>query len=154
MAASLSGKYFSRMVDKGMLFFLNPQKVSQVEGVKSFEYDVTMTTWNDSVTINFTCKSDVMDTPQDFKIVSGSNTYKSVKNKVLYTDIIKKGFEIRMSSTLLYRDFEAMVNNENPPTFTFVQGGMQKSASFSSGKWDKERKDLQRILSVYNYTKK
>ncbi len=154
-AASPSGsKYFSRMTNDGMLFFIMPQKVKALEGIKSFEYDVTLLTWNDSITLNFTYKSNTMDSPQDLYIKSGDYTYKSSKCDLLFVDIVKNGYEIRLSSKFLYSDFEKIVKNDIPPVFCFHQNGEQKSATFSHKAWKKERDILGKILTVYNHSLK
>ncbi len=142
------------MTDNGMLFFIMPQKVKSLKGISSFEYDITLLTWNDSITLNYTCKTKKMETPQDFKIISGDSTYNSMDCNLLFVDIIKKGFEVRITTKFLYRDFEKIIQCDTPPIFSFTQGGEEKSATFSQKKWDKEREILNKIISVYNYSRK
>ena len=41
-AQSADGRYISRMTQDGTLYFINPQKLSKTEGIKNFEYDMTL----------------------------------------------------------------------------------------------------------------
>ncbi len=88
-AQSADGRYISRMTQDGTLYFINPQKLSKTEGIKNFEYDMTLLSWTDSATVNFTFRSGLMAKPENLAIRSGNNVFRCDAFKPLFIDIKK-----------------------------------------------------------------
>lgn len=151
---SADGRYVSRMTRDGTLFFINPQKLKGLTGVKSFEYDMTMLTWADSVTVNFTFESDRMTVPSAVGIESGDNYYECKDYSPLYIDIKKGHYEIRITSKYPCREIEAMIDTATPPGFVIKQDGAGLKASYSKKGWKKDRKKLMDIYKLYLYSKR
>lgn len=150
---SADGRYVSRMTQDGTLYFIQPIKIKKLSGLKSFEYDMTLLNWTDSVTVNFTFESSMMQIPEKFKIISGSNTIACNSYSVLYLDIKKKHYEIRITSKFKASEIESVIRMPSPPIFSFSQENIQKSASYTQSAWNKDRKKLIDIFNLYNYSR-
>lgn len=152
-AQSAEGRYASRLTQNGNIYFIMPQKIKNLSGLKHFEYDITLLTWTDSATINFTFESPLMLTPENLHLVSGEDSIKCNSYSALYIDIKKKHYEVRITSKFSIADIEKVMNSMIPPIFCFNQGNEHKSASYTLSAWEKDRKKLNDILSLYNYSK-
>ena len=152
-AQSASGRYFSRKTQDGDLFFLLPQRLKDIDGIKRFEYDVTMPNWTDSVTINFTYESDSMVVPEDLAIICGETPIICSSYAPMFVDIKKNHYEIRVTSKFSLEDFKTMISSDKSPHFIFKQNGQLKQASYPDKAWIKEKKKLKDIINVYLYTK-
>lgn len=150
---SADGRYVSRMTQDGTLFFIMPQKIKNLTGIKKFEYDITLLTQSDSLTVNFTFESSLMNVPTDLKIQSGENTFPCTDYKPLFIDIKKNHYEIRITSKFSNDMLKTVVNNPTPPIFLFKQGTEIKEASYKEGAWRKDRKKLNDIYNLYLYSK-
>lgn len=148
------GRYASRITPDGTIFFINPQKLRVLTNVRRFEYDMTLSSWKDSVTVNFTFESSIIDAPEDLKIVSGERTYQSKDFSVLFIDIKKHHYEVRITSKFSVHELTEILKANSLPVFTFTQNGVQNKATYKDNKWKKERKQLLDILRLYSYSKK
>lgn len=152
VAQSAAGRYASRLTQDGTVFFFMPQKLSQLENINRFEYDMTSLTWSDSITVNFTFVSKTSLPPTGLKIVSGNTTYDCQAFSPLYIDIIKKGFEVRITSKFPSDAIKNIIQCTEPPEFHFSQGSTQAKAAYSAKAWNKDRKKLNDIFSLIKYT--
>ena len=139
------GRYASRITSDGTIFFVNPQK---------FEYDMTLLSWKDSVTINFTIETSWMTTPENFKLVSGDKVYSCDDFSVLYTDIKKQHYVIRVTSRFSLQELTQIIASEISPIFAFTQNDVQEAAKYTENAWKKERKKLFAIIQLYIHSKK
>lgn len=151
---SAEGRYASRMTADGMLFFINPHKLGELTNIKRFEYDMTLLTWTDSVTVNFTFESSLMQVPSTLKITSGDKTYVCHDFKSLFIDIKKKHYEIRITSKFAVADIISIVRSVSPPVFVFTQENQVETATYKTGAWKKDRKKLSDIIQLYLNSKK
>lgn len=147
------GRYASRKTQDGTIYFLNPHRLKKISGIKKFEFDVTMLTWTDSVTVNFTFESDIMTVPEKILLKSGSLSFESHDYKPLFIDLKKDHYEIRISARFPLSEFEQIIKSTAPPRFVFYQEGKEESASYSEKDWKKEHKKLNDIYSLYLYSK-
>lgn len=152
-AQSAQNRYVSRMTQDGTLFFISPKKLNRSEGVKKFEYDMTWLSWSDSATVNWTFRSESMDLPREFAIQTCDTVFVCTSYSPLYQDIIRSGYETRITSKFSLSQIERMIQCPTSPEFVFKQDGVTKTASFSEGTWRKERKMLSDILTLYKHTK-
>lgn len=146
-------RYASRMTPDGTIYFIMPKKLSKLHGIKHFDYDMTLLSWTDSVTVNFTFESGIMGLPTDLSIKSGTRTFGCDNYSLLFQDLKKKGFEIRVTSKFSTEDIKEMIYSETPPVFIFYQGENEESATYSEGAWKKDRKNLIDIYNIYQYSK-
>ncbi|MBP3589793.1 MAG: hypothetical protein J6J61_04375 [Muribaculaceae bacterium] len=152
-AQSAAGRYASRMTPDGTLFFVMPHKLGDTHGIKHFEYDMTLLSWTDSVTINFTFQASEMERPADLELCSGDSVYRCDRYSPLFTDIKKNGYEIRITSAFSAAAIKAVISSKEPPVFRFRQNGKAESAGYKPGAWLKDRKKLQDIFRLYEYAK-
>lgn len=148
-----AGRYVSRMTQDGMLYFINPQKIKQCTEIKNFEYDMTCLSWSDSVTVNFTFKSNSVDRPANLKIESCGKSYACNNYSLLFTDIVKGGYEIRVTSKFLLSDIEKVLQCQSSPIFSFSQNGITRTAAYSSGAWRKDQKKLTDIFNIFRLSR-
>lgn len=153
VSAGIADRYVSRMTQDGTLYFIEPKKLGVRENLHTFEYDMTLLTWSDSATVNFTFVSKNMELPAGFAIKNADYDYECTSYSPLYIDIVKKGYEVRITSKFPVAQIEKIIESPAPPVFTFTQGGAAESASYTQGAWNKDRLKLQNILSLYKYTK-
>ena len=153
MASYGLDRYASRMTPDGTIYFIMPKKLSKLQGIKHFDYDMTLLSWTDSVTVNFTFKSRIIGLPSNLTIKSGNRVFKCDNYSLLFQDIIKTGFEIRVTSKFSTEDLKEIIQSDVPPIFYFDQENNKESATYSEGAWRKERKQLMDIFKLYQYTK-
>lgn len=153
LSQSAERRYNSRMTRDGVLFFIMPERLKDLSGLKKFEYDVTLLSWTDSATVNFTFESSSMLVPTDLKIISDLNTIECRDYSPLFIDIKKNHYEVRITSKLSNSEIESIVNSNNPPRFSFNQGTELKCATYKPKAWSKDRKRLQDIIKLYLYSK-
>lgn len=151
---SSQGRYASRITPDGTIFFINPHKLGSLRNLIRFEYDMTLPDWTDSVTVNFTFESSWMNTLENLEIASGGNVYPCEEFSVLFIDIKKHHYKIRVTSKFSVQELTEIVESESIPVFSFTQNGIQKKAEYKSKDWKKERPKLLDILSLYHYSKK
>lgn len=150
---SAEGRYNSRMTRDGMLFFVMPERLKDTSGLKKFEYDMTLLTWTDYVTVNYTFESTSLSMPKDFVIKSGKDEFVCTSYSSLFIDIKKNRYEIRITSKFSIGDIEQIMHNIDPPRFEFKQDGMEKWASYTKKSWKKDQKKLIDILNLYKLSK-
>lgn len=150
---SSQGRYASRITPDGTIFFINPQKLGALTNLRQFEYDMTLLSWKDSVTINFTIESSWMTAPENFKIVSDNRIYSCEDFSVLFTDIKKQHYVIRITSKFSLQELTQIIASASSPIFAFTQNGVQEAAKYTDNAWKKERKKLLAIIQLYVYSK-
>ena len=151
---STQKRYVSRITSDGTTFFINPHQLNSLTHIRRFEYDMTLLSWTDSVTVNFTIESMLMDSPKNLKLVSGDKSYSCEEFSVLFTDIKRNHYEIRVTSKFSVTELSEIVAASSTPVFSFTQQGISASAAYKKNEWTKERKKLSDILQLYVYSKK
>ena len=142
------GRYASRITSDGTIFFVNPQKLGVLTNLRRFEYDMTLLSWKDSVTINFTIETSWMTTPENFKLVSGDKVYSCDDFSVLYTDIKKQHYVIRVTSRFSLQELTQIIASEISPIFALRKMTFRKQLSIQKmpGK-----KSVKNYLLLFNY---
>ena len=146
-------RYASRMTQDGTIFFIEPHKLTDLGNIKKFEYDMTLLSWTDSVTVNFTFESDRLAMPQNLTVKSGDNVFVCTDFSDLFYDLKKNHYEIRITSKFSVDEIREIIKSENPPVFSFIQDGVNEYASYKSGSWRKDRKRLLKILQLFLFSK-
>lgn len=146
-------RYNSRITPDGTIFFVNPQELASLKNLRQFEYDMTLLSWKDSVTVNYTIESSSMKVPEGLKIIIDGNIYDCDTYSVLFIDMKRQYYRIRITSKIPMLELARIVESSDPPIFVFVQEGIQKEATYTSRKWKKGRKQLWGILQLFDYSK-
>lgn len=146
-------RYNSFRSKDGILYFFNPQKLKETKNIKSFEYDMTMLTWTDSVTINFTIVSESMSMPTDLSILSGESKYECHDYSLLYVDLQKRDYKVRITSKFPLQEVEKIVESTIPPIFEFKQNDILRTATYKRKAWETDREKIKQIMGLYYHTK-
>lgn len=152
-AQSAEGRYNSFRTRDGMLFFILPQHLKEVSGIRRFEYDMTLLSWTDSVTVNFTFESDSIDPISDLHIVCGPDSLPCDSFSNLFVDAKKNHYEIRITSQFSFDAIDRMIKSVTPPRFCFRQGNSDVAAAYSSKAWINDKKKLNDILKLFLLSK-
>lgn len=152
-AQSASGRYVSRMTQDGILYFIEPKKITKVENIQRFNYDMTLISWSDSTTVNFTFKSKTPAYPDSLSFKSCGASYKITNYSLLFTDIVKGGYEIRVTSKVDNNTLEKLFMCPEPPIFSFFQNGLPCTATYTSRAWKSDQKKLLDIFNLYKLRK-
>lgn len=152
-SAGIGDRYVSRNTQDGTIYFIEPKSLGVKDNILSFTYDMTLLSWTDSVTVNFTIVSKRMEVPEGLAIRNSQYDFACRSYSPMFIDIVKKGFEVRVTSKFPLKEIEQIFKSEEPPVFSFTQAGVAESAGYSRSAWKKERVKLQNIMSVYKYRK-
>ena len=152
-AQSAEGRYNSFRTRDGMLFFILPKHLKELSGIKRFEYDMTLLSWTDSVTVNFTFESNSVEPISDLHIVCGHDSLPCDSFSNLFVDAKKNHYEIRITSTFSFEEIDRMVKSSSPPRFCFRQGNVDEYATYSSKAWINDKKRLNDILKLFLLSK-
>lgn len=154
LGQSAQGRYSSRMTVDGTIFFIEPCKLKELDNIRKFEYDMTLLSWTDSVTVNFTFETNIMSMPHDLRISSNQKEYICKDFSSLFIDIKKNHYEIRITSQFSVDEVSQILNSEDSPTFVFTQDDVTNRASYTKRSWKKDRNKLLSIFKLYSYSKK
>ncbi|MDO4949874.1 MAG: hypothetical protein Q4E55_06900 [Bacteroidales bacterium] len=115
--------------------------------MNKFVYDMTYISNTDSVTLNFT--SEIIDFQNIEKVALQTDRVIATENapKMLYRDVLKTSYEIRITVGVPYKDIEQAFKSDTPLSFfiTLSDGTICK-ATYSKSKWKKEHVNITRIL--------
>lgn len=150
---SAENRYHSRMTQDGVLFFIMPQKLHDLQGMKKFEYDMTLLNWTDSATINFTFESNSISIPTGLTIKNNTESIVCRSYSPLFIDLKKNHYEIRITAKFSINEVDSFIESTTPPRFCFMQDNQLMSASYRAGAWKKDRIKLQKIFQLYKYSK-
>ena len=150
---SAEGRYASRRTVDGVIFFIMPEKLKDVSGIKRFDYDMTLLSWTDSVTVNFTFESTSPDFPENLRIICDKEPIDCTSYSSLFVDIKKNHFEVRITSKYSLKDIQTFIQSITPPIFCFLQSGELKTATYKNKTWVKDRKKLSDIIQLYYLAK-
>lgn len=152
-AQSAHKRYTARMTQDGMCYFFSAADLKDTKGISHFDYDITYLDWQDSITINYTAYTMSSAIPTELSMTNGTDSYVCKDYKHLYVEFRKKGYEVRMTSRYALKDFECLLDQDSPLSFTFKQGSERKSASYKQKAWQRERKMLKQILQLIKTTR-
>lgn len=141
------------MTQDGVLFFIMPQKIKDLTGLKKFEYDITLLSWTDSATVNFTFEATSPNMPSDLRIECESGEIPCDSYSALFVDIKRNHYEIRITSKFSNPQLERILQSPTPPVFTFTQDGTLKTASYKPKSWAADRKKLNDIFRLFTLSR-
>ena len=146
-AQSIDKRYRSTITQTGTLHFFRPMKLTRIENMKSFVYDMTYLSKTDSVTLNFTLE--IINSQNVEKVVLQTDGVIAIENapKMLYRDVLKSSYKVRISVGVPYKDIERIFKSETPLSFFItLSDGTVCKATYSKSKWRKEHVNITRIL--------
>ena len=108
---------------------------------------MTYPDWADSITINFSIYCDIPDVPQKLSIRGGDKIFVCNDFRSLYVDIIKGGYEIRITSRFAKDDIISLLQQSKyPMAFEMETKGKKIFAKYKETAWRKDRKSLNDIF--------
>lgn len=147
-------RYSSRITKDGICYFFKEQKLNSVSGMKKFTYDMTYPDWTDSIIVNFSMYCNIPDVPQKLSIRSGDKVYVCYDFRSLYVDLLKDGYEIRITSRFAKDDIVSLLQqSEYPMVFEMETKGINIYAKYKGSAWRKDRKKLNDIFLLINSIK-
>ena len=115
---------------------------------------MTYPDWTDSITVNFSLFSDVPDVPQKLVLRGGDLRFECRDFRSLYVDIMKHGYEIRITSMFAKDDIVALLQQlEAALTFELDTEGKRIIATYKGSAWRKDRKKLNDVFLLINCMK-
>ena len=147
-AGNINKLYRSALTDKGMLYFLDEQKMPKCKAgasLKPLLFDVTYLTSNDTVSIKSTVIS-LQAYKNTAVTIEKSNGQKiTVPTEVIYRDLKGKGYKNHIEIKIPKETYLELYNDSQPFIIDF---GDNNRFGFSAGKWAKHRQDVNRIWEI------
>lgn len=151
-ADSTKNRYSSRLTGEGICYFIRDMKLTKLENIDKFIYDMTYVDWNDSITVNFTVLAESPVAPKELVLKGDTKSFTCTKIERFYVDITRKGYELRLSSTFHKDEIKEIVFSKTPPVFCFKLGDIDATATYSKSAWKKDGKKLQSIITLIEAT--
>lgn len=115
---------------------------------------MTYPDWTDSITVNFSLFTDVPDVPQKLTLRGGDLRFECRDFRSLYVDIMKHGYEIRITSTFAKDDIVALLQQLGSAlTFELETEGKRIIATYKGSAWRKDKKKLNDVFLLINSMK-
>lgn len=150
-AQSIEKRYATHLGSGGISYFFRPKKLNVITNVDKFIYDATYLVHSDSITINCTLHVKTDGLINGLKLVSGNKNIQGERVAMLYREVTKHGYRIRITSHFLFSDFANCFKEQRPLVFYITSNdGSFSTATYKRGMWEKERRNMSRIInSIY-----
>ena len=147
-AQSIEKRYSSYVSERGIVNFFRPKKLNNNVNMGVFEFDMTYVSHGDSVTVNCSINVTSVEPIVRAELINGEDKKSGENVYVIYRDITKKGYIVRLSARYPLKDIQECFSNRNPLVFCFLmKNGTTCSASYSPSQWKKDSNLVTRILS-------
>ena len=147
-AQSIDKRYRTFLTSNGMLHFIGTKKLTKTENLTKFDFDITYITGTDSATVNFSFVTEIPTSVKSCSLTNGHMSVVAAHPRMMFRDIMKRGYKIRTTTTIAFNDLQQLYANERPFTFSLtLENGASCAASFTPSQWVKEKKDLERVFS-------
>ena len=151
-AQSIEKRYRSYLSERGTINFFRPKKLDVKANVDKFIFDMTYVSRQDSIIINSSLSIKDEGVLSQFKLKSGEKEIPGEAVTMLYRDVTKQGYTIRISSRFLIKDIEECFSSNSPLIFTIVlTDGTVCTATYKPSQWKQERLQVTRILQSINF---
>lgn len=139
---SMSKFYKSSTTDKGILYFIKPQKMKITEGkklaAKKLYHDYTYVQNADSVRLLLTLKTKEVFTGDSIYFYNKESKLTSYPLKTIYKEYKSHKWVNRLESFLAYKDWYHLYSGDKPAAFFFkLKDGKEIHYSFTECKWKK-----------------
>lgn len=146
-AQSIEKRYRSYLTSTGMLHFIGKKKLTKVEALSNFEYDITYIAGEDSATVNFSFVTDTPTSVKQSSLDNGHNTEMLCNPKMMFRDVIKRGYKIRTTTKVPFEVLRKFYEDSTPFSFMLeLANEIKCSATFTTSQWKKESHDVQRVF--------
>jgi len=151
-ARSIEKRYSSYISEKGTIYFFRPKKLAKNTNIGKFNFDMTYVSHKDSVIVNCSVNIKNSEKVSHLELKSGDKTIPGDAVYIIFRNVIKNGYVVRVSSRFLLKDIEECFSNSNPLIFHIMStDGQEYEATYTSSQWKEESEQVTRILNSINY---
>lgn len=144
-------RLFSHADEEGTMYFINAKKLSNLENIKGFEFDITYLDYTDSATINFTIISSNPNDVSALQVGNGQTEVTATDVELLYHEMKGKNYVVRTTSKVPYLALKEMMTAQSPLVFNVTRAdGQRDMATYKPSQWKKERDLFERIIFLIN----
>lgn len=159
-AQNLKGFYVQTMHPEGLLYFVYPQKMTELKGESKLcrgplSYDYTYLDARDSVTLLFSVESNAAFSADSLFVELPDGGMHAYAIEMIYCEPHKNAWRCRLRCVLHYDEWEQMYRTE-PFTLTLfsVKDGTRVSFKDKSSVWSKVRARFARLQEVIRLNRK
>lgn len=149
---SIEKRYSSHLTENGTIHFFRPKQLDKTVNMDAFNFDMSYHSKSDTITIN--CSLYMQDDAivKELNLKSGNKTISCYSVNMLYRDVTKKGYILRITSKFPFTDVKESFNSSIPLMFciTLVNDG-RCFATYKESKWKKECAQISKIINSIYY---
>lgn len=150
LGQNIKNKYMIRTTDEGSILFFFPQKGYKSKALSNIiEYDITYSTVSDSVTINFTYKSNSA-LPLDSTLLKNQSFIEKPSTSMIYLEPNGNKWEQRASMKISDQSFRLFMKEENPVDLYIYSKGNEYKYEMSPKNWKKNMDIIKRVYEVFD----
>lgn len=151
-AQSIGKRYRSHLSECGTINFFRPIKLNDKTNTDLFVFDMTYISHSDSVTVCCSIRTKHPNTVKSLELINSDQDIASNNVSVLYCDVLKRGYEIRITSRFSFNDIQHIYKESIPLMFKIIfNDDSSCTATYSRSKWEKESQNITRILESINF---
>ena len=148
-AQSIDKRYRTFLTSNGMLHFIGTKKLTKTENLTKFDFDITSS--GTPIALRSGLVTEIPTSVKSCSLTNGHMSVVAAHPRMMFRDIMKRGYKIRTTTTIAFNDLQQLYANERPFTFSLtLENGASCAASFTPSQWVKEKKDLERVFSSIN----
>lgn len=149
LSASAEERYFTRLIEQGTMVFFNPTKVPSLSKGNSLEYDITLLSQSDTVSINMTLTANESRI-KSVSLHAGDATFNTISPVIYYSDMNGKKFDTRIHLECPKNIFAQLFNQQDPLEIKVeLVDGAHLSFVYKEKVWNKETHIISNVLSLY-----
>lgn len=151
VAAFAKERYSVRTLPLGNMYFFMPCKLKASAGNK-LQYDMTLHSYRDSVTINMTLTSP-MGRVKSIRLSSGEVNYSTTQYELFYQERNGSRFDTRVHIDCPGKVYAQLFASPVPLTIELImENGKQYAFTYKSKKWTEDSRYVTEVLEMIAYS--
>ncbi len=143
-------RYSVKLTEKGNMYFFMPYKLKGTTGGR-FEYDMTLLSSRDSVSINMTLSSP-LGRVQSVRLSSGEINYATSRYELYYQERRGSVFRTRIHIDCPMHVYRQLFDNSSPLVIEIrMKDGKRYSFGYKEKRWKKETAFVNEVLEMIAY---
>jgi len=144
-------RYYARVLPDGKMYFFMPYKVKGKSGNK-LQYDMTLLSYTDSVTINMTLTSP-MERVHSIRLSSGNVNYSTTRYELFFQERNGSRFNTRVHIDCPNDVYKQLFTSAVPLTIEFtMESGRQYAFTYKLKEWKQESIYVSEVLEMIEYS--
>ncbi len=144
-------RYYARILPDGKMYFFIPHKVKGKSG-KKLQYDMTLITYKDSVTLNMTLHSP-MGRVRSVRLSSGDVSYTTTQYELFFQERARSLFKTRVHIDCPGDIYRKLYTTPIPLTIELtMESGENYSFTYKTKDWQKESAYVSEVLDMIEYS--